>query len=289
MGAGQIAYCDESDHVRIIDGESGVVTFDASFGYHTGLVPGRMVSSGNGLCAFNANTVSFIDMDKDDVDTVTIRGRITTLINADTLIAISSGYAYHYLSEPRVHKKKELKDEGVKLAAAINSAKGFLFGLKKALGSRVAETVEELKREIYDDEIYVEHEQSKEAREIEQALEAVDDDDQDKLEVERKIRPKVTKKKKESKTSTKSASIPSASTPSFDVVDSDDGIDWNRDREVIEDALVEAFQKLDTDFEPNAKPVRHIPLADPLDEAVLAQSPQSTSSWTVVEEEYVEI
>merc|ERR1711935_1294612 len=132
MGAGQIAYCDESDHVRIIDGESGVVTFDASFGYHTGLVPGRMVPSGNGLCAFNANTVSFIDMDKDDVDTVTIRGRITTLINADTLIAISSGYAYHHQSEPRVHKKKELKDEGVELAAAINSAKGFLFGLKKS-------------------------------------------------------------------------------------------------------------------------------------------------------------
>ena len=87
----------------------------------------------------------------------------------------------------------------------------------------------------------------------------------------------------------KSASIPSVSTPSFEVVDStdddDDGIDW--DRAVIEDVLVEAFQKLDTDFDEPVKPVKHIQLNQNQKETdhETAQSPHSTSSWTVVEEE----
>ena len=128
---------------------------------------------------------------------ITSLKRITTLINDnETLIAISSGYAYHYLTQPRsIHKqRKELKDEGVELVAALNSAKGFLFGLKNALGNRVVEKVEELKREYYDDEIYVDtnddEKKSKEAKEIEQALEAISDNDNEQLEVERKIRPK---------------------------------------------------------------------------------------------------
>ena len=65
----------------------------------------------------------------------------------------------------------------ITFSAAINSAKGFLFGLKSALGSKMASTVTELKKEICDDEIYTQvetpHNQSKEAREIEQALEAL--------------------------------------------------------------------------------------------------------------------
>ena len=102
------------------------------------------------------------------------------------------------------------------------------------------------------------------------------------------------KKRKEASKTAKSASIPSLFTPSFEVVDNsdddDDGIDWDRDRAVIEDALVEAFQKLDTDFDESVKPVKHIQLNQNHDtDHETAQSPHSTSSWTVVEEEYEEI
>ena len=103
------------------------------------------------------------------------------------------------------------------------------------------------------------------------------------------IKLKSIKNKQASKTA-KSASIPSVSTPSFEVVDTsdddeDDGIDWDRDRAVIEDALVEAFQKLDTDFDEPVKPVKHIQLNQNHDtDHETAQSPHSTSSWTVVEE-----
>ena len=100
---------------------------------------------------------------------------------------------------------------------------------------------------------------------------------------------KVSKKRKEASKTAKSASIPSVSTPSFEVIegsdDDDDGIDWDRDRAVIEDALVEAFQKLDTDFDEPVKPVKHIQLNQNQEtDRETAQSPHSTSSWTVVEE-----
>jgi hypothetical protein len=90
------------------------------------------------------------------------------------LICVSSGYGYEY-SEELANQMAYLKEghrEGVELSEALNSAKGFLFGLRKTLGDgmkkvkpkvdkmtnqmqqNIESVSEKIQKEIFDDEIY---------------------------------------------------------------------------------------------------------------------------------------
>ena len=124
---------------------------------------------------------------------VAIKGRLRDIkIGKSGIIYVTSGSGFRYSKsgstlDDITGSNQSIRDEGVELSDAINSAKGFLFGLRKTLGdgvkrvqgqsrsikvnlnSKVNQVQKQIEKELFDDDVYTNNDV------IEQAIEALDD------------------------------------------------------------------------------------------------------------------
>lgn len=335
-----IVYCDESGNIRIISA-SGELVWETFQSYHTGFLPGPLlcfkssISTHPTLYSKTQSSISMLKLYEKESDPVSlpVTGKLTSLCVEDSaVLCVSSGYAYEYSERLRDQMAyvRNGNQEGVELSDALNSAKGFLFGLRKTLGDgmkkvkpsvdRLSKNIdlvsEKISKEIFDDEIYERANfDSFTEPKVETGLNAEEllpqdqKDDPEPIKVQRAITNRIKKFKnsppkmdsesrvdKSVEQSQQSFNCMNTATTPEPFAESND-----TDKDAIDSALLEAFQKLDQNIEVNQetgskqieiKPKNTSPKNTTRPDEVVSSplSAKSNTSWVLVDdEEYGEI
>jgi hypothetical protein len=270
------------------------IIWENFWSYHTGFVPGPILLGNAQFFTHNQSSISIFSKDNEEIETVAIKGKLADIcVSNSSIIYVSSGAGYRYSKDSSDHSNY-IRDEGVELSDALNSAKGFLFGLRKTLGDSVkrvkprvnqvkgqvqqtvTEVSKQISKELFDDDVYV-------PKDIEQGVEAVEIIEEvpptvnippistdttshnTPIKVNRLIKKKIQIAKPKSSNNSKEEIDPNIyieKSTSSSNSENEQSFEEEKESNIeMEEEILRAFQKLDQNIQVDTRPIQNILIA----------------------------